>query len=170
MTIAPCPDNEPQQVETLKKSAAARKPALTHSEAPIHTSVTILLVDDMEDNRLLITLFLKGTTYRLDTAENGAVAVEKFQSRNYDLVLMDIQMPIMDGYQATSTIRTWECEHGREITPIIALTANAFKEDIEKSQATGFTSHMTKPIKKKTLLEAIHRYAVIPPQEGPSDE
>lgn len=91
--------------------------------------------------------------------------MEKFQSGAYDLVLMDIQMPIMDGYQATSTIRTWEREHGRDATPIIALTANAFKEDIEKSQAAGFTSHLTKPIKKQTLLEAIRRYAVITPRK-----
>ncbi|MEK6801785.1 MAG: response regulator [Nitrospirota bacterium] len=165
MKIAPFPDNEPQRVDALKTPAAARTPVLIHSEAPIHTSIAILLVDDMEDNRLLITLFLKGTTYRLDTAENGAVAVEKFHSGAYDLVLMDIQMPVMDGYQATSTIRTWEREHGRAPTPIIALTANTFKEDIEKSQATGFTSHLTKPIKKQTLLETIHRYAAIPPQE-----
>ena len=68
-------------------------------------------------------------------------------------------MPVMDGYQATSIIRAWEQERGRETTPIIALTANAFKEDIEKSQAAGFTTHLTKPIKKKTLLEAILTHA-----------
>jgi len=165
MHKAPFPDDEPQRVEALKAPAATRKPAPTHSEASIHPSVTILLVDDMEDNRLLITLLLKGTTYRLDTAENGAIAVDKFQSGTYDLVLMDVQMPIMDGYQATLTIRAWEREQGRAPTPIIALTASALTEDVEKCQAAGFTSHLTKPIKKTTLLEAIPRYAVTPPLE-----
>lgn len=121
------------------------------TEAPL----AILLVEDLEDNRNLIALFLKATPHRLDVAENGAVGVEKFQTGPYDLVLMDIQMPVMDGYQATSIIRAWEQERGRKATPILALTANAFKEDIEKSQAAGFTTHLTKPIKKKTLLEAI---------------
>lgn len=164
MTIAPFPD-EPRQVDKLTTTAGARKPAQVYSENPIRTSVAILLVDDMEDNRLLITLLLKGTTYRLDTAENGAVAVDKLQCGTYDLVLMDIQMPVMDGYQATLAIRAWEREQGRVPTPIIALTASALTEDVEKCQAAGFTSHLTKPIKKKTLLEAIHRHAVIPPQE-----
>lgn len=145
--------------------AIAKKPAATHSQLPIQTPISILLVEDLEDNRDLIALFLKTTPYRLDVAENGAVAVEKFQSGIYDLVLMDIQMPIMDGYEATSTLRSWERERGRAQTPIIALTANAFKEDIDKCQAAGFTAHLTKPIKRKTLLEAIHRYAVIPPRE-----
>lgn len=144
---------------------AAQTSEPVHPEPPVLAPLAILLVEDLEDNRDLITLFLNTTPYQLDLAENGAVAVEKFQSGAYDLVLMDIQMPIMDGYQATSTIRTWEREHGRDATPIIALTANAFKEDIEKSQAAGFTSHLTKPIKKQTLLEAIRRYAVITPRK-----
>ncbi|MCS6289488.1 MAG: response regulator [Nitrospira sp.] len=165
MHKVPFSDKEPQPVDALKTPAAARKPVPNHFEASTPTLVAILLVDDMEDNRLLITLFLKGTTYRLDTAENGAIAVDKFQSGTYDLVLMDIQMPVMDGYQATLTIRAWEREQGRFPTPIIALTASALTEDVEKCQAAGFTSHLTKPIKKTTLLEAIPRYAVIPPLE-----
>ncbi|HPV83926.1 MAG: response regulator [Nitrospira sp.] len=165
MRKTPFSDNQPQRIDALKTSVAAQKPAPNHFEAPTHTSIAILLVDDMEDNRLLITLFMKGTTYRLDTAENGAVAVDKLQCGTYDLVLMDIQMPVMDGYQATLAIRAWEREQGRVPTPIIALTASALTEDVEKCQAAGFTAHLTKPIKKTTLLEAIPRYAVTPPLE-----
>jgi len=115
----------------------------------------------LEDNRDLVALFLKGMPYQLDMAENGAAGVQKFQSGTYGLVLMDIQMPVMDGYQATSTIRAWERSQGHEATPIIALTANAFKDDIDKSLAAGCTAHLTKPIKKQTLLEAILTHSTL---------
>ena len=140
-------------------SPDAQKPTPAQTEPSVLLPLAILLVEDLEDNRDLIELFLKGRPYRLDMAENGAVGVQKFQSDTYDLVLMDIQMPIMDGYQATSAIRAWEQSQGRETTPIIALTANAFKEDVEKSQAAGCTAHLTKPIKKQTLMEAILAHA-----------
>ncbi|HNI68853.1 MAG TPA: response regulator, partial [Nitrospira sp.] len=65
---------------------------------------------------------------------------------------------IMDGYAATRAIRAWETTEGREATPIIALTASAFEEDIEKARAAGVTAYLTKPIKKHTLLEAVRRY------------
>ena len=122
-------------------------------------SCRILLVEDLEDNRDVIALFLKNTTYQLDMAENGAVAFEKFQRSTYDLVLMDMQMPVMDGLQATAAIRQWEREQQRRPTPIVALTANAFKEETDKSLGAGCTAHLTKPIKKKTLLTAITHYA-----------
>lgn len=137
----------------------AQQPAPDQSDPSDHLPLSVLLVDDMEDNQVLIALLLKALPYRLDLADNGAVGVEKFQSGRYDLVLMDIQMPIMDGYEAVRTIRAWEEEQGRDATPIIALTANAFKEDVENDQAAGFTAHLTKPIRKPTLLEAIRRYA-----------
>ncbi|TKB80094.1 MAG: response regulator [Nitrospira sp.] len=120
----------------------------------------ILLVEDLEDNRDVITLFLKDTAYHLDMAENGAVALQKFQTGTYDLVLMDMQMPVMDGLQATAAIRQWEREQQRRPTPIVALTANAFKEETDKSLAAGCTAHVTKPIKKKTLLKTIAQHAI----------
>lgn len=124
--------------------------------------LNILLVDDMEDNRWLITVLLKALPYRLDVAEQGAAGVEKFQSGHYDLVLMDIHMPVMDGYEAVRLIRQWEGEHKRGATPIIALTGNSLEEDIEKAKAAGFTAHLAKPLKKPTLLETIQRYALSP--------
>ncbi len=122
---------------------------------PLH----ILLVEDLEDNRQLVALFLKDTPYQIESAENGQVAVEKFQSGDYDLVFMDIQMPVMDGRAATMAIRQWEHERHRRPTPILALTANALKEEADLSLAAGCTAHLTKPIDKSTLLTAIADYA-----------
>jgi CheY-like chemotaxis protein len=102
------------------------------------------------------------TPHQLDLAENGAVAVEKFQSDTYDLVFMDVQMPVMDGYRATAMIRQWEQEHHRVPVRIIVLTANAFTEDVQKSLAAGCDRHLTKPIKKATLLAAIEEVASSP--------
>ena len=119
----------------------------------------ILLVEDLEDNRDVVRLFLKDTPYRLDMAENGLIAVQKFQAGTYDLVFMDMQMPVMDGYQATAAIRQWERARVCRPTPIIAFSANAFQEEIEKSLIAGCTAYVTKPIKKKVLLQAILDHA-----------
>ncbi|MDY6834673.1 MAG: response regulator [Chloroflexota bacterium] len=117
--------------------------------------LNILLAEDDADNRLLIQSLLKKTGFTIDTAENGRAAVEKFQSSRYDLVLMDIQMPVMDGHAATEQIREWEHEQGKRPTPIIALTAHAFNEDRERSSNAGCTGYLTKPIDKTRLLRAI---------------
>ncbi len=126
-------------------------------EAP--RSLTILLVDDSKDNRLLIESYLKKTQHKIDIAENGKIAVEKFISGKYDIVLMDMQMPVMDGYTATGIIRKYEAENGAKTAPIIALTAHALKEDEQKSLDAGCTAHLTKPIKKAKLLETLNEYA-----------
>ncbi len=118
----------------------------------------ILLVDDSEDNRLLVTSFLKKLPYQIDTAENGELAVSTFQAGDYDLVLMDMQMPIKDGYTASREIRQWEQQHGRAETPIIALTAFAQQGDSQKSLDAGCNAHLTKPIKKTVLLQALDRF------------
>jgi len=122
-------------------------------------SLRILLADDSEDNRLLIRTYLKATSHHLDTAENGAVATAMFAAGRYNLVLMDMQMPIMDGCTAVRTIREWEALHACAATPIVALTANAMREDVERSLAAGCNAHLTKPIKKSALLQAILDYA-----------
>jgi PAS domain S-box-containing protein len=121
-------------------------------------SFHLLLVEDSADNRLIIQAYFKRTSDHVDIAENGAIAVEKFKSGKYDLVLMDVQMPVMDGYTATREIRKWEQERGRKETPIIALTAHAMKEDLQKSIEAGCTDHLTKPIKRATLMEAVQKY------------
>ncbi|MGM0370685.1 MAG: response regulator [Bacillota bacterium] len=115
----------------------------------------ILLVEDVEDNRMLINVYLQSTDYVVEMAENGAQAVEKFKEQNYDLILMDIQMPVMDGYQATAEIRDLEEEQGLEPTWIIALTAHVMENEIEKILASSFDQHLAKPIKKNELLSAL---------------
>ncbi|MBM4054108.1 MAG: response regulator [Planctomycetes bacterium] len=118
----------------------------------------ILLVEDNHDNQILILAYLKKYPLFIDTAENGEVAIEKFVSNAYDIVLMDIEMPVMDGYTATKKIREWEKTHGKDPTPIIALTAHALSEHREKSLATGCNGHITKPIKKARLIEVIENF------------
>ena len=115
-------------------------------------------MDDSEDNRRLIQAYLRNFPYRIDLAENGEIAVEKFMTGRYDLVLMDLQMPVMDGYEATRKIREWEKAHLAGTIPIIALTAHAFREKGQKSLNAGCTDHLTKPIKKMVLLENIQKY------------
>ncbi|NHN35597.1 response regulator [Paenibacillus agricola] len=118
----------------------------------------ILLVEDNEDNRLLIHSFFKKTDHTLEDAENGEVAVRKRKENFYDLILMDMQMPIMDGYTATREIRQWEELSGVPTVPIVALTAHALKEDMEKCLEAGCSTFLTKPIKKQTLLDEINRH------------
>ncbi len=127
---------------------------------PLITSQSkrILLVEDNEDNRNLILAYLKKTTHETDTAENGKVAVDKYKSGDYDLVLMDIEMPVMDGYAATREIREWEKKNSMETTPVIALTAHAMKEHEQKSFEAGCNGYVTKPIKKTTLMETIKKF------------
>lgn len=123
-------------------------------------SLKILLVEDNPDNRLLIEAFLKKSPVKIDEAENGQVAVDKFKNNKYDIVLMDMQMPVMDGFTATKTIRDWEKKNHRSETPILALTAYAMKEDRAKTIGVGCSDYLTKPVKKEQLLDALRRLSV----------
>jgi len=120
--------------------------------------MNILLVEDTVDNQFLMKAFLKRIPWNLDIAENGAIGVEKFKTGRYDLVLMDMQMPVMDGYTATKEIRKWEKEMGVKDTPIIALTAYALAEELRKSIEAGCNGHITKPVKKAKLIESIQEH------------
>ncbi len=139
------------------KKAADKKVEIQDSETA--TPLNILLVDDSEDNRLLVRSFLKKYPYTIEAAENGLIAFELFRKGKYNLVLMDMQMPVMDGYTAMRQIRAWEKENGSERTPIVALTAYALEEEMRKSIEAGCDAHITKPIKKEVLLRTIHEYA-----------
>ena len=118
-------------------------------------ALRILLAEDSPDNCTITMAYLEDTPYRVEIAENGAIACEMFANGHYDLVLMDRQMPVMDGLTATRTMRAWELANGRPATPIIALTASALKGDREKCLAAGCTAFLTKPIKQDVLLQAI---------------
>ena len=158
-------DSRPGEGSTFQFTArfAVEKDALEVHEEPVGDIVAeasrplnILLVEDAEDNRLLILEYLRDmTTWRVDLAENGLEAVTKCAARTYDLIFMDMQMPIMDGYTATRQVRAAEQAMKRSPVPIIALTAYALKEDSQKCVDAGCTAYLTKPIRKRDLLEII---------------
>ena len=133
----------------------ARSRQVEENSVPIH----ILLADDSEDNRFLIEAYLKNTRCLLDFAENGEIALGKMKSNHYDLVLMDAHMPVLDGHEATAAMREWERTRDSHPLPILALTADAFKEAMGRSAAAGFNAHLTKPIAKATLMDAIYKFA-----------
>ncbi len=110
----------------------------------------ILLADDNIINQEIILGLLENSRIELDVVSNGEEVMQKFRTEYYDLILMDIQMPIMDGYEATKLIRKEDME-----IPIIALTANAMKEDIEKSISSGMNDHLNKPVKVEKLYQTI---------------
>jgi len=116
----------------------------------------ILFVDDSEDNRFLVLAHLGRTLHDVTVATNGAEAVHAFENADepFDLILMDMQMPVLDGYEATRQIRQIEHERASGNTIIIALTAFALKEEISKSIEAGCDDHLTKPI-KRTLVSLV---------------
>jgi signal transduction histidine kinase/DNA-binding response OmpR family regulator len=149
-----------QQLEFVQsgKTSTSSAGSKTASENADLKPLKILLVEDNPDNRLLIKAYLKKLPYELVEAENGQIAVESFQQSDFDLVLMDVQMPIMDGHEATRTIRAWESENSKKATPIISLTAHAFKEEIDKCLEAGCNTHLSKPVKKAVLISTIQEY------------
>jgi PAS domain S-box-containing protein len=127
----------------------------------------ILLADDSPDNRLLIQCYLKGSPHRLIFAEDGRQAVSAFQAGGFDLILMDIQMPGMDGLDATRAIREIERTEGSARIPIVALTANARAEDVELSGQAGCDAHLSKPISKARLLTSLDGFSAMVPDFDP---
>ncbi len=123
------------------------------------SNVSALLADDIKINREIVIKLLQSTQIKIDEAQNGREAVEKFESspEKYNIIIMDIQMPEMDGLEATQAIRASSAPNAKTI-PIIAMTANAFKEDIEKYLASGMNDHLAKPINKDAVIEKIKKY------------
>ncbi|MDR2591421.1 MAG: transporter substrate-binding domain-containing protein [Chitinispirillales bacterium] len=119
----------------------------------------IMLVEDVELNREIVRALLEPTRISIDCAENGADAVRMFSEApdKYALIFMDVQMPEMDGYEATRRIRAMDMPKAQTI-PIIAMTANVFKEDIEKCEAAGMDSHLGKPLDFEELLNKLRGY------------
>jgi CheY-like chemotaxis protein len=106
---------------------------------------------------VLIQAYLKDTGCVLDIAENGAIALARLKAGEYDLALMDIQMPVMDGLETTRLIRDWERERGLPRMPILALTASAVEEDVRRALEAGIDMHVSKPIRKAVLIAAIKK-------------
>ncbi|KJU87213.1 sensor protein [Candidatus Magnetobacterium bavaricum] len=118
----------------------------------------ILIAEDNKDNQALMRVYFKKTPHTIEMAENGQEAVDRFTSGRYDIVLMDMEMPIKDGYTAVAELRQWEKDTQTKPTPILALTAHALDEHVQKSLSAGCNGHLTKPIKKSVLMDAIARY------------
>ncbi len=142
----------------------------TESEAALDTSILkgkrILLVEDNELNREIAREILEELEITVEEAEDGTIAVEKCvnaitagdASKLYDLILMDIQMPIMDGYKATQQIRDYKSDYAKSV-PIIAMTANAFAEDKKKAFEAGMNAHLAKPININDLTRTLISFA-----------
>jgi len=123
------------------------------------TGKRIMLVEDNQINAEIAKALLEAKHFMVEVAPNGLKALEMFTKTPvgfYDAILMDVRMPIMDGLQATNNIRHWSKDDAKTI-PIIAMTANAFDEDVEKSRAAGMNAHLSKPIEPEILYRTLYR-------------
>lgn len=121
-------------------------------------SGVVLLVEDNEVNLMVARRILEQVGATVVTASNGQQALEKARQRDFDCILMDVQMPVMDGLEATRSLRQWEREQGRAPMPVIALTANAMDEERERCFAAGMNSHLAKPFRREQLLRVLSPY------------
>ncbi|GHU82770.1 hypothetical protein FACS1894196_1640 [Clostridia bacterium] len=141
----------------------------THREAALESGMTlnltgkrILLVEDVEINRIILMELLSDTKLQIDEAADGVEAVEQFAASpegTYDLIFMDVQMPNMDGYEATRRIRALDRQDARRV-PILALTANAYREDINAAMSAGMNGHLAKPIDMDEVMRALARWLI----------
>jgi len=138
LTDAPAPEVEAQDLQST--GARPRR---------------ILLADDHPTNRKVIELILAEIGADLVSVENGAQAVEAFGAEPFDLVLMDMQMPVMDGLSATQTLRDLEMAEGRASTPVVMLTANALPEHVHAAHSAGADRHLAKPVSAKALIDCV---------------
>ena len=147
----------------MKRSAGEKTETPDESRqqdaAGLYKGRRVLLVEDMEINREIVIALLEPTLLEIDCAENGIEAVRIFSEapQNYDLIFMDVQMPKMDGYEATRRIRALDCPNAKTI-PIIAMTANVFREDIEKCLEAGMSGHVGKPLAIEEVLDKLYKY------------
>lgn len=119
-------------------------------------NASVLLVEDNDINRLYASSILKMWGCHFETAENGVVALEKIRNNDFDVVLMDIQMPVMDGFETTKAIRQGDPKKSK--VPIIALTANATQKDFENCLTAGMNDCITKPFTQEDLFQVLTKY------------
>jgi two-component system cell cycle sensor histidine kinase/response regulator CckA len=136
---------------------------------PGRSSVKILYADDDESVRGLVREILEPHGCEVEVCENGLLAVDKFQADHFDLVLLDLHMPVMDGLAAACAIRKWEDEQGRAPVPIIALTSADSQKDFDATLNAGCSAHLTKPIRNESLLRMVDRYSLPDKQEKADD-
>ncbi len=126
-------------------------------ETEDNNKINILVAEDQVINQKIINQFLKRKGYKVTLVENGHLAVNKVKEEKFDIILMDVQMPILDGYDATHQIRSFEKGNNTHI-PIVAMTAHAMKGDREKCIAAGMDYYITKPVNPVELYETIEKY------------
>jgi PAS domain S-box-containing protein len=148
--------------ELREMAAGTGRPAKHQGGAQIPlvpdlSAYRMLLVEDSRNNQLVVGSFLEATGIRLDIASSGAEGVQRFAGGGYHLVLMDINMPGMDGYEATRAIRRLEADEAREPVTILALTADAMDSTVRASLEAGCDGHFTKPISRTRLIEVVAR-------------
>jgi len=147
-----------QEAQSVAERPSSADSQVSHGSLVVQEGLAILLADDAEENGMVIEAFLKDTHHRLTIVKNGLQAVEEYKNGKFDLVLMDVQMPGMDGYEATKEIRAWEQNNRLTPVPILALTANAMKEDIDRTRQAGCNLHLSKPIRKQLLIGTIKQF------------
>lgn len=118
----------------------------------------VLLVEDNLLNQKFAETILKKIGCDVDIAENGLVGYQMFCSSSYDIVLMDIQMPVMDGVESTLKMRQWEQQHNLDPTPVVAVTAYALENDVERYLGAGINAYIRKPYQPKELVEIVQQY------------
>ena len=162
-TIADCIS---ECIGSANQAAAAGKTA-EEEAVPLgdYSGFRLLLAEDVEINREILQTLLEPTNLEITSAENGAEALRLFTAEpdKYHLIFMDVQMPEMDGYEATRKIRAWEKEWSqagepRKPVPIVAMTANVFREDIEKCLEAGMNAHLGKPLDLEEVLAKLSQY------------
>lgn len=143
------------QSETIKKTSS-----------PKLSSLKILVAEDIEDNQFLIEVFLKDTPVEIDFVNNGKKAFDRYKTsiqkedhQRYDLIFMDINMPVMNGYEATKKIRNLEKKLLLPTVPVVALSANAFEKDRDRARKAGCSFYLAKPIQRRQLIQAIDTFS-----------
>lgn len=126
-------------------------------DVAIWQGLKVLIVDDSESNRILLQNYLVKRSVPYDVAENGQVAVDKVKNGAFDVVLMDMQMPVMDGFTATGKIREWESENDRQPVEIVALTAMVLQDEVKNCFTAGCDYFLAKPIKKNDLFTLLSK-------------
>ena len=156
--------NNPAAVTTVASSATSSTPdeVLASRLRAAHEGRRILLAEDNPINQEIACELLTSVGLQVDVADNGLIAVERVRAMSYDLILMDVNMPVMDGIAAASAIRHLP---GQDKLPILAMTANAFEEDRRNSLEAGMNDHLAKPVSPAALYEALLRWL---PQAAPT--
>jgi len=145
-------DDGPEPAPVRPPSASAAPPQAAPDTVPV------LLVDDSEDNRFLVREFLRETRYAVECAKTAREGLEMFATERYAVVLMDVQLPDMDGYAATRAMRAWEREQRAMRTPILALTADDTEDDRQAALDAGCDEHLAKPFERAKLLGTLRRF------------